>query len=441
MWSTPRLLAIHGLIRPGCEILQSFIRCNIHPNVLHRGVRIESELWRSFLHKKVCSKTLSLNKTRKMNRNQTIGRQYNFIQFNEASMKNEDFGKEFTIRCSSKVNGDGGGSCTIILYKFQSYIEHNTPKWWTLLTLDHNDSTVIMKIVICKHKHMLEKWLHTLIPSRNYICWGWYNRNWKTLRDINNDQIHIGLGIHNTIVNAAPLYPMLHDWRSNIITFRFTSSKKFWTLKIKWQRHLQCNEWSRCITFSMKDTTSRSAWGLGPSSGMRRARDEWMISSSTETSSLSPKSTTIRPKVRQSSMTYKWEESHLVPLLNADLGYNTSSKTVEVTSYCTLVFLFLPLAGLSLAFCFNMSFLPSSFSCVFSKASFTFFALFRSSALSPSMAFCQLLGSKLENWPSMAISVPKGSRDLNNSTSTLGTCSGHTPSINPQLEDALRSMS
>jgi hypothetical protein len=33
-----------------------------------------------------------------MNGNQTIGRQYNVIQFNEASMKNADFGKEFTIK-------------------------------------------------------------------------------------------------------------------------------------------------------------------------------------------------------------------------------------------------------------------------------------------------------------------------------------------------------
>jgi hypothetical protein len=78
--------------------VKSFIGCNIHPNVLHRGASIESEFGRSLLHKKVCSKTLSLNNTKKINGNQTIERQFNFTQFNEASMKNEDFGKEFTIK-------------------------------------------------------------------------------------------------------------------------------------------------------------------------------------------------------------------------------------------------------------------------------------------------------------------------------------------------------
>jgi hypothetical protein len=47
---------------------------------------------------KVCSKTLSLNSTIKINGNQTIGRQFNVTQFNEASMQNEDFGKEFIVK-------------------------------------------------------------------------------------------------------------------------------------------------------------------------------------------------------------------------------------------------------------------------------------------------------------------------------------------------------
>jgi hypothetical protein len=77
-WSTPRLSSIHGLVHPDCEVLQPLIGCNIHPNVLHRGVGTESELGRSLLHKKVCSKISSLNNTIKINGNQTIGRQYNF---------------------------------------------------------------------------------------------------------------------------------------------------------------------------------------------------------------------------------------------------------------------------------------------------------------------------------------------------------------------------
>jgi hypothetical protein len=94
----PRLLAIHGLVCPSCEVLQPYIGCNIHLNVLHRGASTESELERSLLHKKVCSKMLSLNNTIKINGNQTIERQFNFTQFNEASMQNEDFGKEFIVK-------------------------------------------------------------------------------------------------------------------------------------------------------------------------------------------------------------------------------------------------------------------------------------------------------------------------------------------------------
>jgi hypothetical protein len=68
------------------------------PNVLHGGAGTESELGRSLLHMKVCSKMLSLNNTIKINGNQTIERQFNVTQFNEASMQNEDFGKELTIK-------------------------------------------------------------------------------------------------------------------------------------------------------------------------------------------------------------------------------------------------------------------------------------------------------------------------------------------------------
>jgi hypothetical protein len=71
--SMPRLLAIHGLVHPSCEILEPLIRCNIYPNVLHGGACTESKLGGSLLHKKVCSKTLSLNNTIKINGNQTIG--------------------------------------------------------------------------------------------------------------------------------------------------------------------------------------------------------------------------------------------------------------------------------------------------------------------------------------------------------------------------------
>jgi predicted metalloprotease len=83
---------------PSCEVLEPFIGCNIHPSVLHGGAGTISELGGSLLHKKICSKMLILNNTIKINGNQTIGRQFNFTQFNEASMQNEDFGKEFTVK-------------------------------------------------------------------------------------------------------------------------------------------------------------------------------------------------------------------------------------------------------------------------------------------------------------------------------------------------------
>jgi hypothetical protein len=41
---------------------------------------------------------LSLNNTINIDGNQTFGRQFNTTQFIEASMENEDFGKELTIK-------------------------------------------------------------------------------------------------------------------------------------------------------------------------------------------------------------------------------------------------------------------------------------------------------------------------------------------------------
>jgi hypothetical protein len=78
--------------------LEPFIRCNVHPSVLHGRACIESELGGSLLHEKVCSKTLSLNNTTKIDGNQTFGRQFNTTQFIEASMELEDFGKELTVK-------------------------------------------------------------------------------------------------------------------------------------------------------------------------------------------------------------------------------------------------------------------------------------------------------------------------------------------------------
>jgi hypothetical protein len=50
----------------------------------------------------------------------------------------------------------------------------------------------------------------------------------------------------------------------------------------------------------MLDTTSRNAWDLGPSFGMRRTKDELMMSSSTRTSTASPKSATNGPRIIRS---------------------------------------------------------------------------------------------------------------------------------------------
>jgi hypothetical protein len=41
---------------------------------------------------------LSLNNTIKIDGNQTFGRQFNTTQFIEASMENEDFGKELRVK-------------------------------------------------------------------------------------------------------------------------------------------------------------------------------------------------------------------------------------------------------------------------------------------------------------------------------------------------------
>jgi hypothetical protein len=83
------------------------------------------ELGGSLLHKKVCFKMLSRNNTIKIDGNQTFGRQFNTTQFNEASMQNEDFGKELTV----KILFTGEQRWRWFM---QSCIQYNTPKWWTL---------------------------------------------------------------------------------------------------------------------------------------------------------------------------------------------------------------------------------------------------------------------------------------------------------------------
>jgi hypothetical protein len=93
---------------------------------------------------------------------------------------------------------------------------------WYLMRVDDKDSTVILKAVLCKYKYRLKKWLLKLIPWGNYICWDWYNRNWKTLRDIDNDHIKSCLGTHNNTVPMAPSFLVLYGSKSNIVTFRFT---------------------------------------------------------------------------------------------------------------------------------------------------------------------------------------------------------------------------
>ena len=47
---------------------------------------------------KVIFQSVEFEQHQKINGNQTTGRQFNFIQFNEASMQNEDFGKGFTVK-------------------------------------------------------------------------------------------------------------------------------------------------------------------------------------------------------------------------------------------------------------------------------------------------------------------------------------------------------
>ena len=100
--SMPRLLAIHGLVYLSCEVLEPFIRCNVHPNVLYGGTWTESELGGPLLFEKVCSKLLSLNNTIKIDGNQKFGRPFDTTQFIEASMENEDFGKELTVKALFK---------------------------------------------------------------------------------------------------------------------------------------------------------------------------------------------------------------------------------------------------------------------------------------------------------------------------------------------------
>ena len=155
-----------------------------------------------------------------------------------------------------------------------------------------------------------------------------------------------------------------------------------------------------------------------------------MMRSSTGTLSSPPKSTTTRPKIRCSLVAERWKESRLVPLLDADLGYKTSSKTMEVTSSCTLVFLsfpffvfslpFSPFSAFSLALSSCFFFPSTTFKQVFSKASLTFLAF----SLSYAMRISRVLSSKLAKASSLATIPPIAFKELNCSFSKAGTCWG-----------------
>ena len=160
---------------------------------------------------------------------------------------------------------------------------------------------------------------------------------------------------------------------------------------------------------------------------MRRVRDELMMNSSIETSSSSPKSTTIEPRIRWSLVADKWDESRLVLLLFAGLSCKTSSNIVEVTSSYKLVFLPFPFPIISLSFLFfslafssSFFFFSTSFKLLFSKASLTFSTF----ALSYAMSLSRTLSSKLAKLSSSNTFPPAASKDLNLSTSKVGTCWG-----------------
>ena len=106
----------------------------------------------------------------------------------------------------------------------------------------------------------------------------------------------------------------------------------------------------------------------------------------------------------------------MVPLLDVGLGYNTSSKIVEVISSCTLVFLpfpfsifCLPFSVFYLVFSSYFSFFPTSFKRFFSKTFLTFSTFSLSYAIS-------LLYS-LSSRPAIALAsntfLPAASMELN----------------------------
>jgi hypothetical protein len=117
----------------------------------------------------------------------------------------------------------------------------------------------------------------------------------------------------------------------------------------------------------------------------------------------------------------------LVPLLDVALGYDTSSRIVEVTSSWALVFLPFSFSVFSLIFyvfslafssCFFFS--SASFKRVFFKASLTFSAF----SLSYAMSLSRVLSSKPTKASSSNTTPPTASLDLNLSTSSSGTCYG-----------------
>jgi hypothetical protein len=114
-----------------------------------------------FFTKKVCSKTLSLNITIKIDENQTFGRQFNTTQFIEASMEHEDFGKELTV----KVLFRGEQRWRRFMQSHSLRVSKPYSTQYPIMVdfcihlerVDDNHSTVILKVVLCNYKDSLEK--------------------------------------------------------------------------------------------------------------------------------------------------------------------------------------------------------------------------------------------------------------------------------------------
>ena len=119
-------------------------------------------------------------------------------------------------------------------------IPQNGGVCWFVVCVDDNDSSIILKLIHYKHKHILEKWF-TLVARENYICWADKVGTGRSLEKSTMIKSRAALAFTTPLELLLVWYCMDENQTKSLLDSY--QARKFWTLKIKWQKHSQYIEW------------------------------------------------------------------------------------------------------------------------------------------------------------------------------------------------------